>query len=77
MTTITVGKFTLEGNDISGPASYMEERGFALLDRIDAGQDLTFNRTAHLSPSVEMAILVRLQTDFSAWLGERELLRRV
>ncbi len=76
MATLTVGPFTFEGSDLNGPARYMEERGFALLDRIDAGQDATFNLTAPLSPSVEMAVLVRLQTDYAAWLGQQELLRR-
>jgi hypothetical protein len=73
---LTVGKFTLEGSDLSGPAAYMEARGFALLDRIDAGQDATFNRTAHLSPSVEMAVLVRLQADYDDWLSRQGLRRR-
>jgi hypothetical protein len=77
MASLTVGKFTIEGNDLSGPAAYMEERGFALLDRIDAGQDTTFNLTAHLSPTVELAVLVRLQTDYAGWLGQQELFRRL
>jgi hypothetical protein len=77
MAAITVGQFTIEGNELTGPARYMEECDFALLDRIDAGQDTTFNHTAHLSPSAELAVLVRLQTDYAAWLGQRELLRRI
>jgi hypothetical protein len=77
MATLNVGMFTLEGDHLTGPAGYMEARGFALLDRIDAGQDTTFNLTAHLSPSAELAVLVRLQTDYAAWLGQQELLRRV
>jgi len=74
---IVIGKFSLDGNELNGPGSYMEERGFALIDRIEAGQDQTFNLTCHLSPSVEVAVLVRLQTDYAAWLGERELLARL
>ncbi len=75
MATITVGKFTIEGNELNGPGGYMEERGIALLDRIEAGQDQTFNLTAHHSPSVEMAVLVRMQADYTAWLGQQQLLQ--
>ncbi len=74
---IVVGKFSLEGNELNGPGGYMEERGFDLIDRIQAGQDVTFNLTGHLSPSVEMAVLVRLQTDYAGWLGQRQLLRQL
>jgi hypothetical protein len=74
---IVIGKFTLEGNDINGPASYIEQRGFALIDTIQEGKDTTFNLTCHLSPSVQVAVLVRLQTDYAGWLGQQELLRRL
>ncbi len=74
---IVIGKFSLDGNELNGPGTYMEERGFALIDRIEAGLDNVFNLTCHLSPSVEVAVLVRLQTDYAAWLGERELLARL
>ena len=74
---IVVGQFSLEGNEINGPGGYMEERGFDLIDKIEAGQDVIFNMTAHLSPSVEVAILVRLQTDYAGWLGQRQLLRQL
>jgi hypothetical protein len=77
MAAIPVGQFALEGDELNGPTRYMEERGFALLDRVDAGQDTSFNLTAHLSPSAELAVLVRLQTDYAAWLGQQELLRRL
>ncbi len=74
---LTCGRFSLDGDTLTGPAEYMTERGNALVDAIVAGQDTTFNLTAHLSPSVEMAVLVRLQTDFAGWLGQRQLLARL
>ena len=69
----TVGKFTFDGSQLSGPARYLEERGNALIDRITAGEDAVFNLTAHLAPDPATALLVRLQTDYAAWLGERQL----
>jgi hypothetical protein len=71
--TMKCGKFRLV---IEGPAQYMRERGNALLDRLVSGRDTMFNLSAHLSPSVEMAVLVRLQTDFAGWLGEQRLFAR-
>ena len=72
MPTITVGRFELNDGILSGPADYMNEQGNALVDSIVAGQDLIFNTTTHLSPNVETAILVRLQTDFAGWLGLKQ-----
>lgn len=71
---MTVGKFRLMGDAVEGPAAYMTERGNALIDRIVSDQDAMFNMTAHLSPSAEVAVLVRLQTDYAAWVGEKQLL---
>jgi hypothetical protein len=72
--TKTVGRFTIDGETISGPAEYMREQGNARLDRILAGKDTVFNLSSHLSPDVETAVLVALQTDFAGWLGAREML---
>ena len=69
--TKTVGRFSLEGDQLTGPAQYLQEQGDALVRRITAGQDEVFNMTAHLSPDIETAILVRLQTDFAGWRGLR------
>jgi hypothetical protein len=77
MAQLNCGRFTLDGDTLTGPAAYMEERGAALVDAIVAGQDTTFNLTSHLSPSAELAVLVRLQTDFAGWLGQQELLRHL
>lgn len=75
-TIITVGRFTYnkETNEVSGPAEYMEERGFAKLDAIMAGTDVLFNFGCVKSPSVEVAVLVSLQTDYAGWKGTRQLL---
>ncbi len=75
--TQTVGRFTLTDGVLEGPALYMNERGSALVDEITAGRDLIFNVTAELSPSVELAVLVRLQTDFAGWFGQRQLLAAI
>ena len=74
------GRFTLEDCVLSlskdgilcGPRDYMEEQGNALLDRILAGDDTTFNMTSDQSPDIEAAILVRLQTDYAGWLGLKQ-----
>ena len=68
----TVGRFTLEDSVLSGPRDYIEAQGNALLDKILAGEETIFNMTAHQSPDVETAILVRLQTDYAGWLGLKQ-----
>lgn len=71
----TVGRFTLtEDGALLGPAEYMAEQGNAKLDRILAGEDPVFNMTAHLSPSIEVAVLVAMQTDFAGWKGTRDFM---
>lgn len=69
----TVGRFTIEGETVTGPAQYMKEQGNAKLERICAGRDQVFNMSAHLSPDVETAILVHLQTDYAGWKGAHDL----
>ena len=72
---ITVGRFTLNADGtLSGPAQYLTDQGNELIDRIVAGTDTVFNMSQHLSPSVEIAILVRLQTDFAGWRGHQQML---
>ncbi len=73
MAKYVVGRFELEDGILSGPAQYMKERGDALVDAICAGEDVIFNTTAHLSPDVETAVLVRLQTDYAGWLGIKQV----
>jgi len=73
MAAIEVKAFKLEDGILTGPADYMKEQGNAKLDAILAGKDLCFNMTSHLSPSVEVAILVHLQTDFAGWKGMKQV----
>lgn len=72
--TKTVGRFTIDGETLSGPAEYMREQGDARLAEVLAGKNEVFNMTAHLSPDVETALLVNLQTDFAGWLGTRQMM---
>jgi hypothetical protein len=67
-----VGRFTLEESVLCGPRDYMKAQGNALLDRILAGEDTVFNMSSDQSPDIEIAILVRLQTDFAGWLGFKQ-----
>jgi len=69
------GEFTYENGTLSGPKQYMEERGNERLEQILAGRCTSFNMTCHLSPSVEMAVLVSLQTDYAGWRGMQSLKR--
>ena len=69
--TATAGQFTIDADGLTGPADYLKEQGSALLAKITAGDDMVFNNTCHLSPSLELAICVRMQTDYAGWLGMR------
>ena len=73
---ITCGRFTFDSttSEIEGPGQYMREQGNALMDAIMSGNDTVFNMTGHLSPSPEMAVLVRLQTDYAGWAGNQQIL---
>ena len=73
---IECGAFTYntETNQVAGPAAYMAEKGSARLERIMNGQDVVFNMGCTRSPSVEMAVLVSLQTDYAGWKGTRQSL---
>lgn len=70
----TVGQFHIEDGALFGPAEYMRQQGNAKLDGILAGTDAAFNLCAHLSPDVETAILVAMQTDYAGWLGAQQLI---
>jgi hypothetical protein len=75
MATITCGRFSYnqETCEVEGPGDYMADKGLALIDSIMAGNDVVFNMTADRSPSAEMAVLVRLQTDFAGWRGVQQI----
>ena len=64
-----IGAFIIKDGQISGPADYMKEQGSALLQKILKAKDEVFNMTCHLSPDVETAIGVRMQTDYAGWHG--------
>jgi hypothetical protein len=69
---MTVGKFTYDGQSVAGPAQYMNEKGNDLITKITSGNDTIFNMTCHMSPNLETAVLVRLQTDYAGWLGMQQ-----
>lgn len=70
----TVGVFTYQKGTISGPKEYMEQKGNALISKIEDGRDPVFNITADQSPDLITAILVRLQTDYAGWIGVKRLI---
>jgi len=73
MPDFTVGQFSLKDSILSGPLEYMQDQGNALVDTILSGSDTVFNMTAAMSPTVEQAVLVRLQTDYAGWLGMQQV----
>ncbi len=77
MATVKVGKFELTDGVLSGPAQYMAEQGNAKLARILAGEDVVFNVGLSRSPSVAIALLVALQTDYAGWLGLKQVQSRL
>lgn len=71
---VRVGQFSYEAGSVSGPKTYMEERGFAVIAEMNAGKHKMLNQTAYLSPDPATAVLVWLQTDYAAWKGMREMM---
>ena len=71
----TVGRFTIdmEASIFEGPVAYMREQGNAKLDAILDSKDVVFNTVAHLSPDLETAILVAMQTDYAQWAGMKDV----
>ena len=69
-----VGAFKFFQNDVGetfveGPVAYLQKQGARLLANIDTGGDAIFNTTCAQSSTLEIAVLVRLQTDYAAWRG--------
>jgi len=65
------GKFSPRWQRDNGPGTYMEERGFALIDRIESGQDTTFNLTSHFSPSVGAVLVADCRpTTRAGWVSK-------
>lgn len=74
--SITVGEFTFEAGTVTGPAAYMQERGNAKLEEIQAGKSVVFNLGAAHAKGAEGLVnlaLVALQTDYAAWKGLESL----
>jgi hypothetical protein len=65
----TVGRFSIDGSQLSGPAEYMKERGNAYVAECLAGTCAVFNYGLTASPDAETALLVALQTDYGAYAG--------
>lgn len=72
-----VGKFFIVNMVMSGPTDYMEVRGNALMDRIEAGKDIVFIENLKTTPidpltgdvDIEIALLQRVMADYLAWKG--------
>ena len=56
-------------DNVEGPGDYMNGQGTTLLAQLAAGADAIFNLTCGQSPSLEIAVLVRLQNDYAGWRG--------
>lgn len=73
-----VGRFRLDGEVLSGPADYFEASGGvqAAVEKATASATFRYG-AAGASPSVEVALLVALQTDYAAFAGQRDPERRI
>lgn len=74
MATTEVGAFTFDSADssISGPAEYVRSAEYrACIASIENGTNPTFRAGMEHSPSVEVALLVAVQTDYAGWHGMR------
>ena len=76
-TVTTVGRFTFDSTtgEISGPADYMRSSDFARCKTaIENGTNVVFRAAVleGLSPNVETALLVAVQTDYAGWAGARQ-----
>lgn len=56
-------------DSIEGPEAYLQDQGSQLLANIAAGSDAIFNLTCAQSPTLEIAVLVRLQNNYAGWRG--------
>lgn len=73
---IEVGEFTLDEatGAVAGPKGYMEERFSEFFERLKRGGCPTFEfGAAGGSPSVEVALLVAVQTDYAGWRGQKQM----
>ena len=74
-----VGNFEITGAGsdflVKGPRDYMKEQGEARLDTILAGKDHVTNFGIAQSGNILQSVLVSLQTDYAAWLGQKQFAR--
>lgn len=75
--THKVGEFTFDGRAVSGPADYMRSADYAAcIASIKAGTNCTFQACCEHSPSLEIALLVTIQTSYAGWHGMQTFDRR-
>lgn len=68
----TVGQFTFDSatSEVSGPADYIRSDEYARCIRsIENGTNHTFRAGMEHSPSLEVALLVTIQTNYAGWYG--------
>jgi len=72
----TVGRFTWDGNHVTGPAEYMKApRGFTeIKQRLESGNSMVV-KAAPIGADPITTMLVAIQTHYAGWKGAQELLR--
>lgn len=79
VSTLTeVGRFTFDSTTgtVTGPADYMRSADYAACIRsIESGTSHVFRAGLEHSPSVEVALLVTIQTDYAGWAGREQFNR--
>ena len=68
----TVGEFTFDPTDssVSGPAAFMQSAEYAeCIASIQAGTNHVFRAGMEHSPTLEVALLVTIQTVYAGWVG--------
>lgn len=73
MSNFTGKNFSIENGTLSGPDNYMTERGNAQIDKVLAGEIPSFAIFLENTPTVEQALVVWLQTDYAAYLGDKQI----
>ncbi len=71
----TVGQFTFdaETSSISGPADYMRSDDYRrTIESIEAGTNHVFRAGCEFSPTIEIALLVTIQTNYAGWAGAQQ-----
>ena len=76
-TPVIVGRFSYQDGKVSGPAQYMNERGGARLDLLNGDMPESLEVMLRFAPDCPdktiRTILVWMQTDFAAWMGEKSM----